>query len=113
MNLLKKQLIKLITSGLIVFYAIPFIALNTSPLDSGVFWGVVLLIMLNPVYSFMSCLIFAKSVGFKWYIGLMPSILFFFSLFINYNLSANIYIIPYLVFGYIGSAIGHFIHRRK
>lgn len=111
MNNRIKQLTIVLFMGLVLFYGLPLIA-KIIPSDFGLLFFIMLLLILNPIYSFASSLLYTRSNGIKWYIPALIGILFTPTVFIFYNDSAGIYIIAYVVISIIGSVIGFVIHRK-
>ena len=90
--------------GIILFYVAPYCARTLSP-TSEKYLFIMLLMIINPIYSFISGILFVISNEIKWYLPVTIGMLFAPTVFIFYNSSAIVYSIVYGVVCMIGSLI--------
>jgi len=105
MKKIKLQLILFIIGSIGLFYLVPSIAPLILSSEKGFAFAILTLMIINPIYSFLSGYIFTKNNGFKWYFPLTIGVIFTPSIFMFYNSSATLYAIVYSVLSYLGSLI--------
>ena len=101
----KLQFILFMLGSIVLFYLIPTIAPLMISRDMSLPFVILTLLIVNPIYSFLSGYIFTKDNGFKWYYSLMIGIIFIPAVFIIYNSSAAVYAIVYSALSYLGCLI--------
>lgn len=112
LNKCVKQLIIITFLGLILFYGVPFIV-KLIPPTSGMVFFIILLFIINPIYTLVSSFFLVKNNGLKWYLPILIGVLFAPTILIFYNDSASIYIIAYIIISIIGSLIGWYTKKTK
>ena len=104
-GLLTGLLIALVIA-MIAFYAMPIFIIDTG---SGMFF----LLLVIPVFCFISGLIYGIIDGFKWFYPIILAVLFIPAIFIYFNSSALIYTLIYGVITLIGNMVGWLIYRAR
>jgi hypothetical protein len=105
MKKIKLQLILFIIGSIGLFYLVPSIVPLILSSEKGFAFAILTLMIINPIYIFLSGYIFTKHNGFKWYFPLIIGVIFIPSILMLYNSSATVYTIVYSVLSYLGSLI--------
>lgn len=110
-----KQLCTVLGIGLVLFYLVPliFLVLNVIPAHLGMGITILMLLIVNVIYSFISGLNITKKNGFKWYLPMMIGVLFLPTVYLFYNNSALFYSAAYAVISGIGCGIGYGIRVKN
>lgn len=106
-----KYLTSCVIASLIIYNFFPILGI-LFPNTAGMFVFVLDLLVLNPLYVFITNLIISETGNYKGYMPVLIGILFLPTVFIFYNSSALIYIAIYIGLGFIASLIGNFIYKR-
>ena len=103
----KKLYIGIITALLltvITFYLFPLLIVDTG---SGMF----ALLLLIPAFCFLTAFLFGLLAGIQWLYPLLIAALFLPTIWIYYNSSAWIYVIPYTILALVGNLTGGLIRK--
>lgn len=105
-----KDVLLILAITLFLFYLLPlcYYAFNA---ELGKTFLILLLFFMYPIYVFSVNLIYVIRYSFLWYLPILVGVAFFPSIFIYYNISAGIYTLVYMIFGYIGMSIGYLMDR--
>lgn len=107
-----KKLLPYITITAIIYNLLPLICfIPALRYDIGSF--ILLLFLIYPVNAFIYSLIYGIKNGFSIFLILFTAILFIPAMFIYFNFSAWVYMIPYIIISAIGNGIGALIHKRN
>lgn len=90
----------------IIFYVLPLLIK-----DTGI--GMLMLLLVIPLLTFICALIHGVRQGFDFLLPLATAVLFAPTIFIFYNASAWVYIIAYAVIALVGNGIGRAFHKKK
>lgn len=112
MNFRNKQIIIIFIIGIAIFYLMPFLIYKIIPANFGMFLSICMLLILNSIYSYGASFFLSKIYGFKWYFPILIGAIFTPSIYIFYNVSANIYILVYIVLGYVGCFRGQVVYKK-
>lgn len=113
MNKNIKQLLIILFIGVILFYGVPSIGRIVST-DLGMFFFVLSLLILNPLYSSISSFIYAFCNNkIEWFLPILIGLLFVPSIFIFYNSSAFVYSAAYALISFIAMISGRLINNSK
>jgi len=111
MNNKIKDLIIAITAGMVLFNVLPWL-FTILPAEMGMFFYVLVLLIVNPIFSFMSSLILTIRNGSIWYFPLVIGLLFLPAIFTVYNESATVYVFIYTAISLIACVAGYFFNKR-
>lgn len=103
----KRLYIGIITALLltvITFYLFPLLIVDTG---SGMF----ALLLLIPVFCFLTAFLFGLLAGIQWLYPLLIAVLFLPTIWIYYNSSAWVYVIPYTMLALVGNLVGGLIRK--
>jgi predicted anti-sigma-YlaC factor YlaD len=88
----------------ITFYLFPLLIVDTG---SGMF----ALLLLIPAFCFLTAFLFGLLAGIQWLYPLLIAVLFLPTIWIYYNSSAWIYVIPYTILALVGNLTGGLIRK--
>ncbi len=74
---------------------------------------IIFLFLIYPITALVCALVHAIKHGFSFWIILFTAISFVPAMFIYFNSSAWVYMIPYIILSAIGNGIGALIHKRN
>ncbi|HGF1449815.1 TPA: hypothetical protein ACF9FI_001509 [Streptococcus suis] len=100
----------------LVYYLVPIIMLRT-PLDDLIIKGFIinLLLVYQPVLILLISAIYSAKHGFSWWFPLVLGLLYLpvDSMFFPHAEGAEVYVLPYMVVGFLGSNIGILVRNWK
>ncbi len=91
---------------LCIYYLLPLF-------NQELFFSIILLLAVNPLFSFVLAYNDAKKFGVNFLFSIVVGLLFIPSIFIYYNSTAYVYGIVYTMISFIGSFIGNYLADQK
>lgn len=111
-----RKLVWYILPVLVVYYLVPVLIMY-SPLDDLTIKGLLidLLLVYQPVLIFILSIIYTAKHGFSWWFPLMLGLLYLpvDSLIFPNAEGSEIYVIPYILVGFLGAGVGILMRKMK